>query len=42
MPIRKIKGGYKWGSRPKKPTTKSKAIAIARAAYAHGYKSKFK
>jgi hypothetical protein len=39
MPVRKVKGGYKWGNKPKKPTTKSKAQAIGRAAHASGYKS---
>jgi hypothetical protein len=40
MPIRKAKGGYRWGTKPKKATTKKKAKKIARAAYASGYKSK--
>lgn len=40
MPVRKVKGGYKWGKSPKKPTTKKKAQTIARAAYASGYKGK--
>lgn len=39
MPIRKIKGGWKWGSKgPFK--TKKKASQVARAAYASGYKSR--
>lgn len=42
MPVKKVKGGYKWGSKPKKPTTKAKAKAIGRAAYASGYKGKKK
>lgn len=41
MPIKKV-NGYKWGSKPKKPTTKKKALAIAKAAYAAGYKPKKK
>lgn len=42
MPVRKVKGGYKWGNKPKKPTTKKKAQAIGRAAYASGYRKKGK
>ena len=39
MPIRKTKAGYKWGSKgPFK--TKKQATAVARAAYASGYKPK--
>lgn len=40
MPIRKVKGGYKWGSRGKTYRTRSAAARQARAAYAHGYKKK--
>ena len=40
MPVHKVNGGYRWGSKPKKPTTKAKAQAIGRAAYASGYKKK--
>lgn len=37
MPLRKVKGGWMWGS--KGPfASKAKALAVARAAYAHGYK----
>ena len=37
MPIRKTKGGWKWGSKgPFK--SRKKAAAVARAAYAHGYR----
>ncbi len=39
MPLRKVKGGYKWGNQ-KKPTTKKKAMARQRAAYANGYKKR--
>ena len=39
MPVRKTKGGYKWGSKGPFPT-KEKALAVAKAAYASGYKSK--
>jgi len=40
MPIRKVKGGYKWGSRGKVYKTKKGAEKQMRAAYAHGYKGK--
>jgi hypothetical protein len=41
MPIRKTKKGWWWGS--KGPfATRKKAEQVARAAYAHGYKSKKK
>ena len=36
MPIRKVRGGWKWGSKgPFK--SRKKAAQVARAAYAHGY-----
>jgi hypothetical protein len=39
MPLRKVPGGYKWGSKgPFK--TKKKALQVAKAAYASGYKKK--
>jgi hypothetical protein len=39
MPIKKVKGGWKWGSKgPFK--TRAKAEEVARAAYASGYKKK--
>ena len=40
MPIRKVKGGYKWGKALKKPVTKERAKQIQRAAYANGYRQK--
>ncbi|MDR2341028.1 MAG: hypothetical protein LBD72_01685 [Puniceicoccales bacterium] len=40
MPIKKVKGGYKWGSRGKVYRTKAGAAKQARAAYANGYKEK--
>lgn len=40
MPIRKVKGGYKWGSRGKVYPTKKGAIKQAKAAHANGYKGK--
>ncbi len=40
MPIRKVKGGYKWGSSGKTYPTKKGAERQAAAAYASGYKPK--
>lgn len=40
MPIRKVKGGYKWGKGGKTYPTKKQAAKQAAAAYASGYKSK--
>lgn len=40
MPVKKVKGGYKWGSHGKVYPTKAQALKQARAAYAHGYKGK--
>ncbi len=40
MPIRKVKGGYKWGKSGKTYRSRKKAVAQARAAYASGYKKK--
>jgi hypothetical protein len=37
MPIRKTDKGWYWGSHGAYPT-KAQALAVARAAYAHGYK----
>jgi len=42
MPIKKVKGGYKWGSAGKVYKTKEAALKQARAAYASGYKKKKK
>lgn len=39
MPVRKVKGGYKWGKRGKVYPTKKQALKQARAIYASGYKS---
>jgi len=36
MPLRNVKGKWYWGSRGPFDT-KTKALAVARAAYAHGY-----
>ena len=38
MPVRKVKGGYKWGSRGKVYKTREGAERQARAAYASGYR----
>lgn len=40
MPIRKVRGGYRWGSRGKVYRTKRGALRQARAAYAQGYRKK--
>lgn len=40
MPIKKVKGGYKWGKHGKVYKTRAKAAKQARAAYASGYKGK--
>jgi hypothetical protein len=41
MPLRNVKGKWYWGS--KGPfDTKAKALAVARAAYANGYKGEQK
>lgn len=40
MPIRKVKGGYKFGSSGKTYPTKKQAEKQAAAIYASGYKPK--
>jgi hypothetical protein len=40
MPIRKVTGGYKWGSSGKVYPTRKQAEEQAKAAYASGYKKK--
>tara|TARA_Y100001951_G_C11134185_1_gene179893 strand:+ start:165 stop:290 length:126 start_codon:yes stop_codon:yes gene_type:complete len=40
MPIKKVKGGYKWGDRGKVYKSRAGAERQARAAYASGYKKK--
>lgn len=42
MPIRKVKGGYKWGGHGKVYKSRKKAAKQAAAAYANGYKGKGK
>ena len=38
MPVRKVKGGYRWGSSGKVYKTKAEAERQGRAIYAAGYK----
>ena len=40
MPVKKVKGGYKWGKSGKVYKTKAEAEKQMRAAYASGYKGK--
>jgi len=40
MPVRKVKGGYKWGSKGKVYKSRAKAARQGKAAYASGYKGK--
>jgi len=43
MPVRKVKGGYRWGRHGKiyrGKGARSKAAKQGRAAYAHGYRGK--
>jgi hypothetical protein len=40
MPVRKVKGGYRWGQSGKVYPTKIQAERQGRAAYASGYKKK--
>ena len=42
MPVRKVQGGYQWGTSGKVYPTKTKAEAQGRAAYANGYREKKK
>jgi len=41
MPLRHTKAGWMWGSKGPFPS-KAKALAVARAAYASGYKGEQK
>jgi hypothetical protein len=41
MPLRHTKAGWMWGSKGPFPS-KAKALAVARAAYASGYKDEQK
>jgi hypothetical protein len=40
MPIKRVDGGYKWGTKGKVYPNKAGAERQAAAAYAHGYKEK--
>ncbi len=40
MPVRKVRGGYKWGGKGKTYPTKAQAQKQARAAYANGSRGK--
>lgn len=42
MPVRKVKGGYKWGKSGKVYPTKKQAEKQGRAIYASGYKGSSK
>lgn len=42
MPIRKVKGGYRWGQHGKVYKNRAEAEKQARAAYASGYRGKAK
>jgi hypothetical protein len=39
-PVRKVKGGYRWGSKGKVYKSKAAAERQGRAAHAHGYGKK--
>ena len=40
MPVRKVKGGYKWGKSGKTYKSKANARKQGKAIYASGYKGK--
>lgn len=40
MPVKKVKGGYKWGKSGKVYPTKEQSVRQAKAIYASGYKKK--
>lgn len=40
MPVRPVKGGYRWGKSGKTYPTRAQALKQARAIYASGYKKK--
>ncbi len=42
MPIRKVSGGYKWGSKGKVYKSREGAVKQAQAAHANGFKEKGK
>lgn len=41
MPVRKVKGGYKWGKKGKVYKSKAKAAKQGRAIKASGYKGRW-
>tara|TARA_Y100001938_G_scaffold150063_1_gene239438 strand:+ start:1977 stop:2105 length:129 start_codon:yes stop_codon:yes gene_type:complete len=42
MPIKKVKGGWKWGKKGKIHKSRAKAVRQAKAIYASGYKKRKK
>ena len=40
MPVRKVKGGYRWGTSGKVYRTRAQAARQGRAVYASGYRTK--
>ena len=42
MPVKKVKGGYKWGNSGKVYPTKAESEKQGKAIYASGYKKKDK
>ena len=42
MPVRKVKGGYKWGKSGKVYSPKKQAEKLGRAIYATGYQGSSK
>jgi hypothetical protein len=42
MPVKKVKGGYKWGKSGKRYATRAGAEKQARAVYASGYTGRAK
>jgi hypothetical protein len=40
MPVRKVKGGYRWGNSGKVYPTKAQAARQGKAVYASGYKGR--
>lgn len=40
MPVRKVKGGYQWGTSGRIYQTRAQAERQGRAVYARGYRSK--
>jgi len=40
MPVKRVKGGFRWGSKGRVYKTRAAAAKQGRAAYAAGYKGK--